>query len=145
MRIVLPILVSLHRAYVRLPEDKWLDPAIELDPKNAALNGCISAIDGTHITAWIPLKESQRWRDRKGRITQNVFAAVKQDYSFTYVLAGAEGSMNDASVLGEAMTRSFRVPEHRYYVADAGFGVKPGIVIPFSGVRIVSNTGNLTC
>ena len=101
--------------------------------------------DWRHAHHGLDSSQRKRWRDRKGRITQNVFAAVKQDYSFTYVLAGAEGSMNDASLLGEAMTRSFRVPEHRYYVADAGFGVKPGIVIPFSGVRIVSNTGNLTC
>lgn len=132
---VLPMLVSLHKAYVRLPADDWVDERIELDPVLNAFNGCIGAIDGTHIAAFIPANKQLRWRDRKGRVTQNVFAAVRSDYTFSYVLAGAEGSINDATLCSQAFGRSFRVPDGRYYVADSGFGSRNGIVIPFPGVR----------
>ena len=132
---LLPMLEDLHRAFVRLPDDDWLDPDIELDPKLNAFNGCIGAIDGTHISAHIPTKQQLRWRDRKSRISQNVFAAVRSDLSFSYVLAGAEGSTADASLFSQALGRSFRVPQDRYYIGDAGFGARDGIVVPFPGVR----------
>lgn len=55
--------------------------------------------------------------------------------AFTYVLAGAEGSINDSTLLGEALNKGFRIPRDKYYLADAGFGSKPGIVVPFPGIR----------
>ncbi|KAK0704544.1 hypothetical protein B0H67DRAFT_613179 [Lasiosphaeris hirsuta] len=64
---ILPMLMSLHIAFVRLPEDDWLDPAVELNPKMSAFNGCIGAIDGTHIRAHIKASEQIRWFNRKGR------------------------------------------------------------------------------
>ncbi|KAL2142021.1 hypothetical protein VTI28DRAFT_1711 [Corynascus sepedonium] len=132
---LLPMLVALHKAFVRLPDDDWLDPTVELSPRLNAFNGCIGAIDGTHIAAHIPRHQQLRWRDRNGNVSQNVFAAVKTDFSFSYVLAGAEGSINDTSLCTQAFGRSFRVPENRYYLVDAGFGVRDGIVVPFPGVR----------
>jgi predicted XRE-type DNA-binding protein len=93
---MLPKLVSLHKTFVRLPEDGWIDPNIELDPKFNAFNGCIGSIDGMHFAVHIPLRKQTRWRDRDGNVSQNVFAAVRSDASFSYVLAGAEGSINDA-------------------------------------------------
>ncbi len=133
---LLPKFESLHKAFVQLNHDSWLDPVVELDPKLNAFNGCIGAIDGTHIFAHIPLREQQHWRDRKGQISQNVFAAVRSDYSFSYVLAGAEGSINDSSLCQQAFGRDkFSVPPNRYFLADAGFGSREGIVVPFPGVR----------
>ncbi len=133
---LLPMFVSLHKAFVCLPDDDWVDPAVELDPKLNAFNGCIGAIDGTHIAADIPTKKQLRWRDRKGKATQNVFAAVRSDYTFSYVLASAEGSMNDATLYAQAFGRSFRVPEGRYdYMADSGFGTRQGVMVPFPGVK----------
>ncbi len=132
---VLPGFVALHQAFVRPQEEDWLDPIIELDPKFNAFNGCIGAIDGTHIPAFVPVREQGRYRDRKGALSQNVFAAVRFDGSFAYVLAGAEGSMNDASLLAQALGRSFAIPPHRYYLADAGFGTRRGVIVPFANVR----------
>jgi hypothetical protein len=88
MTTVLPMLVSLHRAFVRLPEDDWLDPAVELNPKTSAFNGCIGAIDGTHIRAHIKASEQPRWFNRKGVISQNVFTASWTNQgSMQYILA----------------------------------------------------------
>ncbi len=126
---------SLHRAFVRPNEDDWLDPEYELDPKLNAFNGCIGAIDGTHIHAFIPVSKQLRWRNRKGVISQNVFAAVRSDLSFSYILAGAEGSINDASLLREALERKFHIPKNRFYLADAGFAQQRGVIVPFPNVR----------
>ena len=127
--------VILHTEFVRLPEDNWLDPGIELNSALNAFNGYIRAIDSTHIAAHIPSKKQRPWFDRHGAVSQNVFATVKIDLSFSYVLASAEGSINNASLIAQALRRSFRVLENRFYVADAGFGARDGIVVPFPGIR----------
>lgn len=133
---LLPMFVKLHTVFVKPKPDDWLDPDIELNKQLNAFNGCIGAIDGTHIPAHIPLRKQLRWRGHKGGITQNVLAAVRTDSSFSYVLAGAEGSMNDATLIRHALSGGkFRLPPDRYYVADAGFGIQRGIVIPFPNTR----------
>ena len=43
--------------------------------------------------------------------------------------------MHDASLFAQATGRSFSVLEYRYYLGDAGFGSRHGIVVPFPGVR----------
>ena len=59
--------------------------------------------------------------------------AIKLDGSFLYVLAGAEGSINDLKFLYRVLYRhTFRIPCARYYLLDAGFGLTRGVIIPFS-------------
>ena len=52
------------------------------------------------------------FRGRKHTITQNMLAAVDFDLKFTYVLAGWEGSTQDALILSNALERAdgLRVP-----------------------------------
>ena len=58
--------------------------------------GCIGAIDGTHVTARVPRLEAAAYRGRKHYTSQNVLAVVDFEMRFTYVLAGWEGSAHDA-------------------------------------------------
>jgi hypothetical protein len=128
--------VVLHKEVVVQPAESYLSPDIELNNKNSVFNGCVGAIDGTLLPAHIPVSQQRRFFDRKGNISQNVFAAVRFDYSFSYVLAGAEGSMNDKTLLSNALARSFRPSVGQFYLADAGFGEGyVGIVTPFVGQR----------
>jgi hypothetical protein len=131
----LPHFVRLHTAFVVQPDNDFVAPEIELDPTVRHYSGAIGAIDGTHIHARVPVKDQVRWRNRKGWTSQNVFAAVKFDGSFSYVLAGAEGSMNDSRLLNLSLTKGFKIPENRYYLADAGFGMRKGIAVPFFRTR----------
>ena len=108
---------------------------MECDPKAKYFAGCIGAIDGTHIHARIPVKDQPQWRNQKGWISQNIFAAVRFDGSFSYILAGGEGSMHDARLLNFARQKGFRIPEDRYYIGDAGFNPAPGIVVPFEQTK----------
>ena len=46
-------MVRLFRAFVILPPADYLSPEVKLDPKLRNFNGCIGAIDGTHIHAHV--------------------------------------------------------------------------------------------
>jgi hypothetical protein len=44
--------------------------------------------------------------------------------------------MNDATLICQAFGRVFRVPDHRFYLSDSGFGgYRSGIIIPFPNTR----------
>lgn len=43
--------------------------------------------------------------------------------------------MHDNRLLGEALDRSFRLPEARFYAADAGFSGRPGLALPWPATR----------
>ncbi|KAF3662341.1 hypothetical protein FXO38_11228 [Capsicum annuum] len=55
----------------------------------------ISAIDATHVLAFVPIEQQNRFRGRKGTTTQNVLTAINFNLKFLYVLAGWEGSAHD--------------------------------------------------
>lgn len=128
-------MVQLHTAFVTLPEDDHISHEIELDPKSRAFAGCIGALDGTHVDALVPLAQQRRFFNRKGSVTQNVLAVIQFDATFSYVLAGAEGSLHDASLARLALSQSFCIPEGRFYLGDAGFGIQKGILVPYPSVR----------
>jgi hypothetical protein len=96
---------------------------------------CIGAIDGSHIPAHVPSAESDRYRNRKGFLSQNVFAACTFDLCFCYVLAGWEGCAHDAKVLEGAQSSGFDIPEGKYYLGDAGYGLSLSVLTPYRGIR----------
>jgi hypothetical protein len=133
-QLINPIRV-LHTRFVRQPSPADVSPVVECDPKFMQFNGAVGAIDGTHILAFVPIRRQKRFWSRKNNISQNVLAAVNFEGAFVYVLAGAEGSINDVSLIRIALTMDFKVPRGRFYLADAGFGSRIGIVIPFPRTR----------
>ncbi|KAF8395559.1 hypothetical protein HHK36_019507 [Tetracentron sinense] len=68
-----------------------------------SVRNCVGAIDGSYIPAMVDVEDQPRYCTRKGRIAQNVMAAIGFDMKFTYVLAGWEGSARDAKVLRSAI------------------------------------------
>ncbi|XP_044434278.1 protein ALP1-like [Triticum aestivum] len=91
--------------------------------------GCIGALDGTHIPACVPIHMQDRFRGRKSFPTQNVLAAVDFDLRFTYVLAGWEGSAHDSYVLQDALSRpnGLKIPEDG--ILTHGFKLKLSLVL----------------
>ncbi|KAK2442379.1 hypothetical protein QL285_013576 [Trifolium repens] len=98
---------------------------------------CIGAIDGTHIRIKVPRAEAPRFRGRKEHPTQNILAACNFDMKFTYVLAGWEGTAFDSRILKDALTKQdpLIIPEGKFYLGDAGFMLKRGLLTPYRGVR----------
>ncbi|KAK2445398.1 hypothetical protein QL285_016335 [Trifolium repens] len=97
---------------------------------------CIGAIDGTHIRVKFPRAEAPRFRGRKEHPTQNILAACNFDMKFTYVLAGWEGTASDSRILKDALTKQdpLIIPEGKFYLGDAGFMLKRGLLTPYRGV-----------
>lgn len=96
---------------------------------------CIGAIDGTHIPATVPTLHAAPFRNRKGFLSQNVLAACNFDMTFSYVLAGWEGSAHDGRVLEDAFTKGFPTREGKYYLGDAGYALSKNILTPYRGTR----------
>jgi hypothetical protein len=87
--------------------------------------------------ARVPKAEQAAYRGRKHYPSQNVLAAVDFDMKFTYVLAGWEGSAHDATILTDSLTRpdGLHLPAGKFYLADAGYACRPGILPPFRSTR----------
>ena len=65
-------------------------------------DGCIGAMDGTHIEVIVDKGVRDNHINRKGKPTQNVVAVCDFDMRFTYVGAGTEGSAHDMRVKRKA-------------------------------------------
>lgn len=66
----------------------------------------------------------------------NVLAACGFDLRFHHLTIGWEGSAHDQRVLNETITDgNFKVPEGRYYLADAGYSNTTNTLTPYRGVR----------
>ncbi len=55
--------------------------------------------------------------------------------TFSYILAGWEGSAHDGLVLSDALDKSFPILQGKYYLGDAGYGLKRYLLTPYRGVR----------
>ena len=64
-------------------------------------DGCIGALDGTHIKVKVNKETKIDHINRKGDTTMNVYAIVDMDGRLTYVGVGMAGSVHDMSVLKE--------------------------------------------
>ncbi|WVZ93119.1 hypothetical protein U9M48_039125 [Paspalum notatum var. saurae] len=98
---------------------------------------CIGAIYGRHIPCNVPSRIVDRFRGRKPLPTQNVLAVVDFDLMFTYVSAGWQRSAHDSTVLRHYLEHpnGLRVPEGKYYLADAGYATRRGFLPPFRQTR----------
>jgi len=54
---------------------------------------------------------------------------------FQYFLSGWEGSTADGAMYSYSRLADLRIPEGKYYLADAGFGVCDALLVPFRGVH----------
>ncbi|KAF4137045.1 DDE superfamily endonuclease [Phytophthora infestans] len=131
---VLKVVCSLAKKYIVQPKT----PSNELakNPKYASqFDKCRLAFDGTHIPAYVPEKDAKPFRDRTGRLSQNVFAACTFDMQFAFVLAGWEGSAADSTVLEDARRKGFATPSELFDLGDAGYGLTTEVLTPYRCVR----------
>ena len=78
-------------------------------------DNCVGALDGTHIHAVVPPDERRPFRNRKHTISQNVLAVANFDLTFSYVLAGWEGSAHDSRVLGDAKLKGLPLLPGKFF------------------------------
>ncbi|KAJ1689607.1 hypothetical protein LUZ63_013762 [Rhynchospora breviuscula] len=137
IRRVMSAILRMQRDYIKLPgPDAPIHPKLREGTDYYAFKDALGAIDGTHIAAFPDSHEDfkERWRNRKGNMTQNVMAAVDFDGRFVAVLAGWEGSGHDSLILRRAVEQGFTVPEGRYYLVDSGYANTHQFLSPYRGI-----------
>ncbi|XP_066344384.1 uncharacterized protein [Miscanthus floridulus] len=94
-------------------------------------------MDGTHIEVIVDKGVRDNHINRKRKATQNVVAISDFNMRFTYVGVGTEGSAHDMRVKRKAETdASFpHPPSGRYYLADSGYALRPGYLMPYPNKR----------
>uniref|UniRef100_A0A8H7K650 DDE Tnp4 domain-containing protein n=1 Tax=Bionectria ochroleuca TaxID=29856 RepID=A0A8H7K650_BIOOC len=121
MKKGLEALRLLFLEFVKQPDDNYIPASTIINTNLQHYHGCIGAIDGTYIRVYIPIAKQKKWWNRKSQVSQNVLYAVNQEGIFTYVLAGAEGSVNDALLYQHTVSKSLRIPI-QYYIIEFSNG-----------------------
>lgn len=133
---ILDAVLHLYDELVSLPSGDEIPDQIRNDPRRwPAFIDCVGALDGSHFHLHVPADQQKRFRNRHGKLTQNVLAVVDFEMNFTYVLAGWEGSAHDARVYNNAIDRGLKAPAGKYFVADAGYSNSGMTLSPYRGVR----------
>ncbi|KAH1082651.1 hypothetical protein J1N35_022412 [Gossypium stocksii] len=136
-KVVLRAILKLYKLVIRLPNEST-PSEIKNNPRfYPYFKDCIEALDKTHVRESVPLIIQGRFRSCKRGTTQNVLAIITFDLKFSYVLAGWEGSAHDSRILSDALSRprGLRISEGKYYLADAGYGIRNGYITTYRGVR----------
>ncbi|XP_016182102.1 putative nuclease HARBI1 isoform X1 [Arachis ipaensis] len=135
---VLRAIILLEDEFLRQPSASIVSPAILHNHRfYPYFKDCIGAIDGTHFRVKVPIADQPKFRGRKDWPTQNVLAACDFDMKFTYVLTGWKGIVSDSKVLKNALSRddNLKLPRGKFYLGDAGFMLKHGLITPYRSVR----------
>jgi hypothetical protein len=125
----------LYSKYVQFP-DGSVPSKIKNNPKFwPFFKDTIGAIDGSHIHVTPKAAYRPVYRNRKGFVSQNCLFACDFDLNFTYALTGWEGSATDARVYEDACSFNFHTPPEKYFLDDAGYPLRPGLLVPYRNVR----------
>ena len=54
---------------------------------------------------------------------------------FKYIFSGWDGSTSDSTMYHDARLTDLTIPVGKYFLADAGFPICEGLLIPYRGVR----------
>lgn len=119
---------------------------------------CLGAIDGKHCASFAPRLSGSMYFSHKKTFTTNVMAVVDAKYKFIMVDVGAYGSNHDSTVFqycdfGRAwinMDPVLKTPKKSalpgqvvpipyFMVADAAFGLKTNVMVPFPGNNLSQN------
>ncbi|KAL5576292.1 hypothetical protein UlMin_017991 [Ulmus minor] len=135
---VLRAIISLEDQFLRQPNGVEIPQQILSSQRfYPYFKDCVGAIDGTHVRVKVSKEDAPRYRGRKDYTTENVLAACDFDMRFTYVLPGWEGTASDSRVIKDALLREDKliIPKGKYYLVDAGYMLRSGLLTPYRGVR----------
>ncbi|KAH7841700.1 hypothetical protein Vadar_033186 [Vaccinium darrowii] len=130
--------ISMEEHFLKQPEGSQVP--LEISASNRFypyFKDYVGALDGTHVAVKVSSKDAPRYRGRKGYPTLNVLAACTFDLRFTYVLPGWEGTAYDSRIIKNALAREdkLKIPNGKYYLVDAGYMLRSGLITPYRGVR----------
>jgi hypothetical protein len=100
--LVLNIMVPFADGVFRPKDYNYAVVPHELIEYTPFFDGCIGAIDGTHIEVSVDEAVHDDFTNRKGYTSQNVIAICDFDMRFMYIGEGTEGSVHDTHVIKKA-------------------------------------------
>ncbi|CAH9110733.1 unnamed protein product [Cuscuta epithymum] len=104
-RKILFVICSISKHIITPPSFDDTPPEIKNNPKYYPFfKKCVGAIDGTHISARIPVREQIPYRGRKFDTTQNIMSVCSFDMRFTFIMTGWEGTTNDSRIFLETVS-----------------------------------------
>jgi hypothetical protein len=122
--------------FIQLPTGELVPPKIRQNPKFwPYFCNTIGAIDGSHIPVAPPSHLRGQFRNRKGYLSQNALFVCDFDMKFTYTLTGWEGSATDSRVYDDVISSDLYIPPGKYFLADAGYPLRPQLLTPYRNVR----------
>jgi len=139
--LVLNAIIQLEESYINQPSKANagyipVSPEISKSTKfYPYFQNCIGALDGSLVPVTVPSKVSSVYHCRKGFTIQNILVVCSFDFTFQYVLAGWAGSVHDSCVLENAKKKGFKIPDGKYYLADAGYASSTSLLVPYRDVR----------
>jgi hypothetical protein len=107
---VLEAMVSFAQTIIKPKDPSFSNVHPNLRHLSPYFDGCIGAIDGTHIQVSVRQTAHDDFINTKGFTSQNVMAVCDMDMRFTFVAAGKRGATHDATVLREAVNNSTHFP-----------------------------------
>ncbi|KNE89123.1 hypothetical protein PSTG_17420 [Puccinia striiformis f. sp. tritici PST-78] len=132
---IIYLFLQLQKKYIVTPPVNIAHESILENQKfSPFFDRCIGAMDGCHVPAFVPEHMAGPYRNRKGMLSQNVLGVVDFNMKFTYMMVGWEGSAHNSRVLGSAMSEDFSIPNSSCYLADAGYSLGKGMLVPYCGV-----------
>ena len=96
--------------------------------------GCLGAIDVSHIACTLSVEDQANSRNCKGFLSQNVLAICNFNMEFVYILSGWDDSVTDAFLYMDACLTDLAIPQDHFYLADAGFPLCDSLLTPYGGV-----------
>ncbi|KAL6657379.1 hypothetical protein ACP70R_005159 [Stipagrostis hirtigluma subsp. patula] len=135
---VLEAVVSFAKTVLRPRDPTFSSVHRKLQRFSPYFDGCIGAIDGTHIPVSVQEPVHDDFINRKGFTSQNVMAVCDMDMRFTYVAAGRRGGAHDMSVFRQAVSSDNHFPhppEGKYYLVDSGYTLSEGYMAPYRSNR----------
>ncbi|KAK6939553.1 Myb/SANT-like domain [Dillenia turbinata] len=134
---VLKAVIAMEAYFLRQPSGEEVPIEILSNERfYPYFKDCVGAIDRTHVRVKVFGTNATRYCGRKDHPTQNVLAACSFDLKFTYVLLGWDGTASDSRIIKNALTREDKlvIPKGKFYLVDAGFMLKHGLITPYRGV-----------
>ena len=99
---VLAAMTGFANDIIRPRDTSYSGVPAELVEYSPFFDGCIGAMDGTHIDVIVDQGVRDNHINRKGRPTQNMIGVCDFDMRFTYIRAGTKGSAHDMWVKRKA-------------------------------------------
>uniref|UniRef100_A0A0A9F3Z5 Uncharacterized protein n=1 Tax=Arundo donax TaxID=35708 RepID=A0A0A9F3Z5_ARUDO len=131
---VLDVVVSFSHTVLRPRDPTFNSVHPKLQKYSPYFDGCIGAIDGTHIPVTVQELAHDDFINRKGFTSQNILAVCDMDMRFIFVATGKRGATHDAAILREAMSSSNNFPhppQGKYYLVDSGYPLRTGYMAPY--------------